>query len=145
MTGQDRNHDREVRRVEDALIEDIIGRSDEEILAEVREDHGDIDAAVQRLRGLITKALTLVAKKKLQAAQAAVREARERSSALRIIPGSFEVKKKLLLSVIARQPAGSSPLTLAARNADELTESDVDGILQDLQDLGLIDERGNPK
>ena len=36
-------------------------------------------------------------------------------------------------------------LTLAARNEEEMSESDINGVLQDLIDLGVIDEDGNIK
>jgi hypothetical protein len=144
MTGKDRDHDQEMNRIETALIEDITARSDDEVLAEAKEDHGDIDAAAQNLRNLVSRALNRDARSKLESARAAVWVARAQR-ALRVIPGSFDTKKKLLLSVIAHQSANSQPLTLAARNADELTEADVDSVLQDMQDLGLIDDQGNLK
>lgn len=46
----------ELHRLADALVENIIETSDEEILKEVEEDHGDAQFVANKMRGIIADA-----------------------------------------------------------------------------------------
>ena len=54
-------------------------------------------------------------------------------------------KKEILRRLGAGWYVVPRHITLAARNQDQLSESDLDVILQNLQDLDVIDEQGNPR
>ena len=41
-------------------------------------------------------------------------------------------------------PKLKSRLTMAARNGEGITEQEMDSILADLRELGVIDDEGNP-
>ena len=54
-------------------------------------------------------------------------------------------RKKALVAQLAHS-AGALPerLTIAARNEDN-SEADLDSLLEDLLELGVIDDEGNPR
>jgi hypothetical protein len=144
MTTKDRNYDKELRRIAETLIDDVMSRSDEELLAEVKEAGAGLYSNVERVRGVIRRSISDGSKGKLAAARAALQQGQKRAQ-LRLVPASLDEKKRLLASILAGQAHTRLPFTLAARNADEASEADLDTMLQDLLDLGLIDEAGRPK
>lgn len=139
-----RDHDLELARLEEELVDDIISLSDEELLAEAKKDGVDVAEIANRGREIVAKAIAAAGKEKLIAAQTAVKALRE-SAPLQVIQGSLQEKQKLIQAVIAKQSEGSAKLTLAARNARQVTENDVDQFLQDLIDLDLLGDDGQPK
>ena len=79
----------------------------------------------------------------MAAARAAVNRAARQLPAIIALPLSR--KKEILRQLVAKSPALPQQITVAARNEDEMSESDLDIILENLKDLGVIDEQGNPK
>jgi len=143
MSGKDRDHGKELARLTDALIENLMATPDEAIIAEVAEENGDAVAEAERMGAILTAVSKRAAKRKLEAARAALRQPRA-STAHHAPSRALDVKKRLLMEVIARQKSAPQRLTLAARNADDLTEADIDSLLEDFQDLGLINPTDKP-
>ena len=56
MTNHSRDYDKELKRVEDAFVQDILARSDSEIIAEMAED-GNASTALACARDLLRRAL----------------------------------------------------------------------------------------
>lgn len=139
-----RDHDLELARLEEELVDDIVSLSDEDLLAEAKKDGVDVAEVANRGREIVSKAIAAAGKAKLVAAQIAVKASHERAP-LRVIQGSLQEKQRLIQAVIAKQSEGSAKFTLAARNAGQVTENDVDQFLQDLMDLGLLGEDGQPE
>jgi hypothetical protein len=59
MTGTRTTARQALDRLVDALVEDILNMSDEEILAEFREDHGDPERHVAEMRALVEKSVAI--------------------------------------------------------------------------------------
>jgi hypothetical protein len=143
MTKGSRNYDKELKRVEESFVEDVLARSDSEIMAEAAED-GNASTVLAQARDLVRRALEKSGKAKMMAARAAVnRTARKPAAAIIALPLSR--KKEILRRSVEKSSALPQQITLAARNEDEMSESDLDVILENLQDLGVIDEQGNPQ
>jgi hypothetical protein len=142
MTNHSRDYDKELKRVEEAFVQDILARSDSEIIAEMAED-GNASTALARVRDLLRRALDASGKGKMAAARAAMKQPASKPAAL--IALSLFQKKEILRRLEAGSSALPRRITLAARNQDQLSESDLDVILENLRDLGVIDEQGNPK
>lgn len=58
MAGDSKKERAALGRLADALVEDIINTSDEDILAEFRETHGDPEKHATEMRALFEKSLT---------------------------------------------------------------------------------------
>jgi hypothetical protein len=63
MTGKEKSARVALDRLADAFVEDILNMSDEEILAEFQEDHGDIERHVAEMRALFEKAVAIANKR----------------------------------------------------------------------------------
>jgi hypothetical protein len=122
-------------RLADALVEDILSTPDREILAEFTDLNGDPRKNSDAMRALFEKSVLKVKKARLHAAQAGVAADRIPSPARKVV--SIEDARGRLRRVLASCPPHVK-LTLAARNEDELSDADVLGMLQDLEELGIV-------
>jgi len=127
--------------VADAFAEDILDLSDDEVMREAQEKYRDVELEISNTRNVINSAVMKSRKSKLAAAREHLDSNRNQNHPTNILSLSIGDKRKLITQ--AKQSVDS--LTLAARNEEEMTESDADGLLQDLIDLGVIDEDGNIK
>ncbi len=127
--------------VADILVDDILESSDDDILNEAREQYGDINSEVEKTRNIISIAVMKSRKSRLSLAREQLEKSNKVKNDSNILTLPISEKRKL----INHAKDSISSLTLAARNGDEMSESDTDGILQDLIDLGVIDENGNIK
>lgn len=137
MTGHDRKEREALDRLADALVEDILSASDEDILAEFRETHGDPDRNAAELRDLFGKSLLDANKKRLAAAKAGAAANRQPVRASIIVPIDMQAARARLRA-IANAPGLPHRVTLAARKENELSDNDVRGMLEDLRELGVL-------
>jgi hypothetical protein len=126
-----------LERLKRALVEDILAAPDPEILAEVQEDGSEPEAVAAAVRALFEKTVAAGKKARLAAAQAAV--AADRRRHLAAVPSDPAEARRRLTLLLARHPETAGKLTLAARKGQsgDLSDDEVRGLLEDLQDLGL--------
>ena len=137
MTG--RKTDRAaLLRLADAFVEDILAASDEEILAEAREDRADPAATAARGRALFDTAMIAAGKNRLATAKAALAQQQKPATIIKLDPAEA---RRRLERVLRQDPDTARKLTLAARNGQGLSDNDVQGLLQDLADLGIDTDR----
>jgi len=138
MTGKNDKAGRPIDRLADEFVEDILNLSDDEVLAEFREDGGDSARHAAEMRSMFENRLLVANKARMNAAKAGVASSRRAEKGLSTPVVDIADARARLRAVIAR--AGSIPgLTLAARKEDELSDSDVVGMLEELAELGLLD------
>jgi hypothetical protein len=130
-------------RLGEALSKDIDALSDDELLAEIAAD-GDVKSRVSHGRHLIQSAIAESGKRRLARARQAYDAAGKKSPHSNLIQLPLGRKKDLVAHFAKNSQALSEGFTLAARNEGN-SEADLDSLLQDLLDLGLIDEDGNPR
>jgi hypothetical protein len=132
-----KNPDREgLDRLADALVDDVMNASDEEVLAEFRETNGDPESNAVRMRELFQASVLLANKRRFAAAKAgaAANRTKPEISASPIDIG--EARRRL--RAVRDNPNVSPKLTLAARNEGELSDADILGMLDDLRELGAL-------
>lgn len=122
-------------RLADAMIEDMMSMSDDEILAELKTDGVDPIKNVEEMRAVFEHSLLIANKDRMRTAKASLLAARETSR--RSISPSPEMARRRLHQALAACPPGTK-MTLAARKENELSDADVISMLEDLQELGLI-------
>jgi hypothetical protein len=135
MTNTDKKGREALGRLVDVLVEDVLAASDEEILAEFVETHGDPAKNSAEMRALFEKSVLKANKDRLHAAKAGLAASRAAPPASKIV--SMENVRERLRRVLASCPPDVK-LTLAARNENELSDADVLGMLQDLEELGIV-------
>lgn len=128
----------------DRCLNEIDALSDEELLAEAREAGQDPERVADELRSLISDLIKEQAKERLKSARALLNSRRAAPAVETANVLSFEKKQAILQGFADNDGRLRERLTMAARKGEGASEREVDSILQDLRDLGAIDENGNP-
>ncbi len=144
MMGDRDQPERQLERLADAQVNDILNASDEQILAEAQEEYGDVNKAGRYVSDLVNKAVAAVGKRKLAAARASVEQDRF-AKQCNAVSLPVERKQEIIQEFSAASGEQREALTLAARKGGDLSESDLDAVLEALFELGAIDENGNRK
>lgn len=130
----------------DSLVNDIIESSDEEILEEAKELFDDPSLEIERLKIIINNAVLKSAKTKLADAKNKVNQHKQQSTKINVIPISIAQKRTAIENFLTKEPELQQKLTLAARKGEGIeTENDIEGMFEDMLELGYFDENGNPK
>ena len=137
MIGKGRKERDALDRLTDFFVDDILSTSDEDILAEFREAHGDPNLNAVKMRELFEKSLLKSNKKRLAAAKAGVADSRRPSAVSMTVPIDMRAARARLRRMIDR-PGAPQKITLAARKEQELSDLDILGMLEDLQELGIL-------
>lgn len=127
----------------DALVSDAANLSEAELIAEMKADGLDPDAEVARMRAVVASAIVQSGKARLAEAKQGVAKARK--VAVAALPPLRVANADTVLRRFANDDVKlRSRLTMAARNGEGLTEREADQVLNDLRELGAIDDEGNP-
>jgi hypothetical protein len=143
MTGADKKGREALARLADVLVDDLLAASDQEVVAEFVETLGDPAKNAEAMRMLFEKSVVKASKNRLHAAQAGLAADRAAPANPKIV--SIANVRARLKRALANCPP-EVQVTLAARNENELSDADVLGMLQDLEELGIVvpdDEGGN--
>lgn len=141
MTGTNKKWRAALDRLADAFVDDILNASDEDILAEFLESHGDPDRHAVEMREAFETSIIAANKRRLAAAKAGVVAARTGGTTT-IAPADIADARRRLRAVLDA-PNLPPQLTLAARKENELSDSDIAGMLDDLRELGVIPRDGD--
>lgn len=145
MTGPKHPERDALDRLADALVEDILSTPDEDILAEFREQGGDAARAAADMRALFETSVIAANKRRLVAAKAGAAASR------RSAPSAFALRAPIDIAEARRRlhdalqnPQSGARLTLAARKESELSDDDIRGMIEDLEDLGILPPDDGP-
>ena len=130
-----------LERLCNALADEIDAMSDEVLQAELKETGEDGDAIANQAKALIANAIARVGRRKREAARAAY-EAHQLTDRHDIRQWPMEHKRNLIQRFAQKNDELEQKLTLAARKGQD-TEGDIDSLIEDLIELGLIDDEGN--
>lgn len=143
MTRPKNDADR-LRYLVDAIEESFLSASDDEIVDDIRLQGRDPEAAADAVRQLIQAQIKAERQKALHAAKQGLRIAslsRPRNSP---IPSDAGQRRSLLDRIMSGRAAIPMEMTLAFREGKGMSDEDVAGLLEDLAELGLIND-GNDK
>lgn len=128
-----------IRRLEDALIDDILNATDGEIAAEAAEEGIDLEAQATAMRSMFERARLESGKTRMAAAKAAA--AAHRSAAPRgRVPG---LQSGAFAGRVANDVDNARKLTMAARNGTEQSDRDLRSVEEDLAELNaLLEDEG---
>ena len=132
-----------LKRLCNSLADDMDSMSDEEMLAELEEAGEDADAIATRADELVAEAIAKVGRRKLEAARAGYMAKMQPASYRgRVLQWPVNRKLALIQSFAQNDDAFKQKVTLAARKGKD-TETDLDSFIEDLIELGVINDRGN--
>lgn len=129
----------------DALVEDLMALSDDELLGEVRNGGTDPEALAIELREKIEARIAADNKARLAMARDRMIAARAARASFGLVSLPLARKQQILGQFAANDGQLRQRLTMAARQGEGASEREVDDILRDLLDLGAIDDEGNPR
>ena len=132
----------ELERLANALVDDIDAMSDEELLAELDEAGEDAGTVADQTRTLIADAVAKVGRRKLAAARSGY-EASQTGHQSNVLQWSMQRKRGLIQHFVQNNNEFEQKWTLAAREGKDM-EADMNSFIEDLIDLGVIDDEGNP-
>jgi hypothetical protein len=138
MTGKKNEARDALNRLADALVDDVLGASDQEILTEFREAGSDPEKLAGDMRALFERSVLAANKSKLAAAKAGAARAKA-TPVHTAAPIDIAAARKRLHEIL-QTPSTLEKLTMAARKESELSDADVIGMLGDLRALGIIDD-----
>ena len=124
-----------LRRLADALAEDVLSAPDSEILEEAAEIYGDPEKLAADMLKLFEQTASEQGKERLAAAREAVAADRRRPAAVVRLPPA-EARRRLQ-QLIAADPETARKLTAAARKGERLSDDDVQSMLEDFEELGV--------
>jgi DNA-binding TFAR19-related protein (PDSD5 family) len=133
----------QLERLREKLLADLEQMSDRELLAEATEEYGSLEAASKGVQAIFANAIGAAAKGRLARAKAGS-AALGKAAGSNVVQLSLERKKALIQQVSNRAGIEGQKFTMAARSGAD-GEADIDGLLEDLVELGVIDEQGNVK
>ena len=97
-------------------------------------------------KSVINNALLQSAKTKLTYAKNSVNAYKREAVKSNVIHLSTAEKHTIIQNYTTRDPELQQKLTLAARKGEGIqTENDIEGMFEDMVEMGLIDEEGRPK
>ena len=115
-----RTSKRPTDRLTDALVEDILAAEGADLLAEAK---ADADQSAAKARATFTRAC--------------------RTAAQRRVPGGRgPARRKTAMDIRALDPETASKFASAARNSKALSDEDVYGMLENLQERGVLERGG---
>ena len=132
-----------LERLYNALADDVEAMSDAELLAELEETGEDANVVAKQAGKLIADAIATAGRRKMEAArtgyEAEMAKTKHESNVLKWP----ESRKRALLQNFAETDNElRRKLTLAARDGGDV-QADMDSFIEDLIDLGVIDDEGN--
>lgn len=134
MTDKRNEERRKLVSLADALFDDLIAASDEDILNEVAESGGDGVAISDQMRARFEKTVVQARKERMKAAQAGRKAAQASRATVDVV--EISTARRAL-----KQAFKQEGLSMAARNETEsdLTDEEVLRKYGDLVRLGVID------
>lgn len=125
---------KKLKALRESMLEDIIAMPDEELLAEMRENGLDPTEVAQKLR---MKALELIAKERKRRFTQVCPTLEKASigSQIKRRP-TMETMKQRIQEIYATKPEFS----LAFRNGEHQSDSDIENLWENLVELGVISD-----
>lgn len=137
-----RDKDVAVRRmaaIAEAVMDDIMEATDEQILAEAAEEGIEPASVAEQMRSTTLARLRKIKRSRLEKARTAYQQEAKRQP-IKVRPSLDEMRRRVM--ELIRGGAGKD-LSLAFRKGKELTDSDLESLWDDLHELGLLDD-GKP-
>ena len=130
-------------RLGEALAKDLDALSDDELMEEIAATDEERQKTVSHMRSLIEEAIGTSGRRRLTKSRQAYDAIRGKARA-KVTELPLDRKKALAAHFAKHPQALPEKLTMAARN-EANSEADLDSLLQDLLELGAIDDEGNPR
>jgi hypothetical protein len=127
----------ELERIEDALVESLVNATEHDLREELAAAGGDPDACVAEIEAAIVRARAECVRLRLKTARTEL--AGWRSNSGQVTGDKREGARARLQRLRTSDRDLDSRMTLAARKGADLSERDVEGLLEDMADLERLE------
>jgi len=125
----------------DGLADSIASETPNELLDEARRAGRDSQEIAKHVKTTLEAAIKSFEQRKLEAARQACRlHAAGQSGKSDYIATTAEDRKRQLFAILESNPAIGAALTTQHRDFEMLSDGDVESALEDLAELGLLDD-----
>ena len=128
----------ELDRIRDALVETILDADGAELREEIAAAGGDPDGLVAETEAVIASARAGLARRRLESARAELKAWRARSGPAEA--AEREEAQARLQRLLSGPGSNADGMSMAARKGKELSESDLEGLLEDLAELARLEQ-----
>ncbi|MBI5450140.1 MAG: hypothetical protein HY940_02170 [Gammaproteobacteria bacterium] len=137
MSKSTRSSTLRIKALANALAQDILNLSDEEILAEITTEEASASASAQAqaIRSSALNILTNARRNNLLAARSGYESSSSRHQTPANRPPTTEIRRRIENLFAAR-----SDLSLAFRNGARQSDADWESLWDDLNEMGLLDD-----
>jgi hypothetical protein len=137
-----KNEERKLAALLNGIAESVVQASDEEIISEVESEGLDVSREAERIRNLLKSSVTEFKKQRLAESKDEYKRkvaALNKSNVQR--PNSSEERRGLLKKILEWKPMYQQKLVTAQyRNFEGLSQDDIDSLLKQFTELGILDE-----
>jgi len=140
MANKHRTDEQRLEAVTNALADSILEASDAEVIEELRLAGVDPDAEAARMKAKMLATVKAFRQQALNAARTGYNrqiEGMERKSYA--IPDT-PAERRRLFSLLVQRPQFTQFVTAQYRDLDKLTDNDIETYLEDLAELGILEE-----
>ena len=124
----------------DALAESICNESDDELLEDLRQEGVDPEAEANRLKDMMLDTLKAFRQRGLVSAQEGYRRRVEQLEKKKYPIPENRLAQRSLFSFVLQQPQYAGLVTAQYRDLKDLSDEDLETCLEDLAELGILDE-----
>lgn len=141
----DASPEQEWDSVLDALAESVLAATDEELLEEVRADGNDPVQLASQIEDLLLGSARAHFRTERLKLEEAIAMPKLRASERSKIPSSPLERRSLLAYIMQQLPKlGAALATIHHRDYTELTDADVEGVLEQFDELGVLRQLVEP-
>ena len=127
----------ELERIEDALVESLLDAAGDDVWKEIAASSGDPDALVAAVDAAIASARTKSAQERLERARADLSAWRSKSGPVSAVERNAAQARFERLRTGNVDP--DSKMMMAARKGEGLSESDLEGLIEDMAELERLE------
>jgi hypothetical protein len=124
----------------DKLSERVMSLADNELDEELKASGKDPKQVVESMRSDISQLIANNRKQRLRSARVALNNERSESRRSWTIPADASSRRTLLDQLMLSGRQMPEPLTAAFRDRSSLSDRDIQGILEDLAELGYLND-----
>ena len=136
MTNIGKPKGSELERIEDALVDSLLDASGDDLRKEIVEMGGDPDAVIARVDATIRAARAESARRRLEQAKGELAEWR---AGQRPTMAEREKAQERLVRLRSGQVDPDGAMMMAARKGEGLSESDEQGLIEDIAELERLE------
>lgn len=135
MPNNEKDYHVELCRVAKGIAESISDMSKEDIVNEFREDGCNLRTEAIGVKNLMLQTIKKYRREKLK--EEYIHQVTKINNSNHNIPDTVEERKHVFMEIMFQQPDLWNSLTLQHRDFNQFTDSDIENILKQLQELGI--------